>query len=958
MPDTTDHAYLTLISIAQSRNEQTFANEWCADSRQRAIQGLGSQDTPHEPEGHQAQDVRMLPDLLSKNFTGREEVLEQIRRSFRSNARGKTLRCALWGTLGVGKSQIALRFAEQYQDQYTYVFHVRAKRSADIIEDYRKIARRLKIWRPDQELSEGPAIIELLHTWLREHNRWLMIFDDALEPGTARAYAPLEGNGHILFTTRSQVTAEALVDRNSVYGILPLPTRDAIELGLKLQNFDDTYLMEKEVAERLAEIVGCLPIAIEQAVSLARLRQISLSDVLPEVERKRSLLKQSHPHSMHEDGLSTGAILALTLDTLKTGSPHADALFHLLVFLSPSSIPKSLFTQGTFELKQHFIRQQTYVQGLRRTRSELFNLRFKAVMARGPIYCQNPSEADFWRPWMPFMKKLAPNTLPRIDSAHDKFVEQFFHGSTPLQAVLEDELLREKAYLQLLHAGLVRYPDVKTIWIHDLFADLTKTLLEVQSPVTHQATAYLVLLMLYFQFPYPSGPRDIPVCYKYLPHAVSILDYCKPFYRGLTMWPELAHLTASTFTTRIKGLVLEKDGSAMEKALEYYKLAFSGYHHAWRRLLDHPLVTQREVILHARAEYEEESKKQQSSLHNMCFTECYRFGSPAARAVQTCLKIGALILPLAGQFPEAVKWTEKAMQCVYSLYGKDHDEVWETRLKLLGLYRRAGLNTFGEVLGNAMTSALPERPEGVLSKSGICIASACGDSAMGIGRIDKAAEWYNITRQLWIRIYGYDTPLQLNALLKLAAAEGERCAHGSSRRWAQKGLNIHEEFCHNRPDWYCPLPNRLIHFEVLIALQLFQLGNLKEAMDRCKRALENCRWEPEMDRKDYTNYRPVWDSGLQAIWIWGCIEFGECDEPLPWEVPLLRITKELSREAVEKFGRLREPCCGTEYGSEGMCRIGDMMADLDTTFAELDVPLEENTDDIHDEVTTDETTVA
>ncbi len=115
-------------------------------------------------------------------------------------------------------------------------------------------------------------------------------------------------------------------------------------------------------------------------------------------ERRQSLLKQSHPNCAHEDRYSTGAILGLTLDTLETQSPQAAALFQLLVYFNPSSIPKQNITQGTAEMKHHFARQETYDRGLDRRTAELKEMHIKAGLARLPWDCQDPFEPNFWKP--------------------------------------------------------------------------------------------------------------------------------------------------------------------------------------------------------------------------------------------------------------------------------------------------------------------------------------------------------------------------------------------------------------------------------------------------------------------------------------------------------------------------------------------------------------------------------
>jgi hypothetical protein len=840
--------------------------------------------------------------------------------------------------LGVGKTQIALRYEERYRDQYRHIFFVNATSSATIVTDYRQIAQRLKIPRPDQALPGESDIVEGLKTWLAERTGWLMIFDNALEPGTVRRYTPVEGLGHILFTTRSQIAARALVERANVCEILPLPSGEAIELALKLQNFDNAHVVENEAAARLARMVGGLPIAIEQTVSLACLRKVSLSAVLPEVEKKRAFLKQSHPLSMHENGSSTGAILGLTLDTLKAQSPQATALFRLLVYLSPSSIPKDVITQGSSELKHHFLRQETYDRGFEQNAKELHELRLKAALARLPWYYQDPFQTDFWKSRMPFRKGLPGKTLPRIDSEADRDVENYFHGNTALREVLEKPVRIENAFLDLRQAGLIRYPNDKTIWIHDLFAQLTIALMEEESRAIHQATAHMVLLMLYFLFPVPHYHGDLKICLKYLPHAVSVLTHCKSFYNDLTIGPELAHLIASTFAKRIFTANLTKDESALENAISYYKLAIFGYHHAWQRLRGHPLVTEKNIALCARAEYADAYEKGKWNIYSLHYNHHYRFGSSApARALQTCLKLGALIHPLARQYDEAVKWTEMAVKGLQGMYGECHEEASESRAALVNLYKRSKLWIPGYVLARARARVHMERyGGGLISTRGALMASDIGDCAMGLRDTEDAIRWYGVSLRAWIELCGDNDRSQIIILLKLATVEGLQCAHGESLRLARKGLKIYEDTNRSQPHWNRVSPDRLIDLEVVIAFQQFELGNAAAAKDGCERALRNCEWNPQIDHGNYADYRSAWDSGLQAIWVWGCVEFDGDNKLDKWSVPTLRVTEELTKQALMMYGQLRGPCCGKKYGSEGWNPGGGVQKQMQQMLKELE----------------------
>ena len=54
----------------------------------------------------------------------------------------------------------------------------------------------------EKDLADQPAIIAAVKDWLRTHSNWLLIFDNAREPGEIKPYLP-GGSGNVLVTSRN-----------------------------------------------------------------------------------------------------------------------------------------------------------------------------------------------------------------------------------------------------------------------------------------------------------------------------------------------------------------------------------------------------------------------------------------------------------------------------------------------------------------------------------------------------------------------------------------------------------------------------------------------------------------------------------------------------------------------------------------------------------------------------------
>lgn len=878
----------------------------------------------------------LVPDLLSNTFSGRDDILTCIFRSLHGRQTEMISRAALWGIPGIGKTQIALRFANRYRSEYTNVFYVNASSPETIAANYRAILRTLRPNKPVAADSDKLEIQELFNMCLAENPNWLLIYDNAIRPAAVRGYTPIRGSGHIVFTTRNVVAAEQLVERENAYEVLALPMTQAIPFILRLQKITPPAPQEEQLAQRLAQAVMGLPIAIEQTVLLARLRRVSVAEIIPDFEKRRdkrrALLKQSHPASMHEEECSIGALVTMTLDTLSAASQQAASLFRLLVYFDTSSIPIAFLTSASTELQHHFARQETYDRGLIPTVAGAKENK-SSVLDNAPFNGPSPLEKDFWRSRGPFRSKTPVSGLPRIDTDSDRAVERFYKGDRLLQDVLEKDIRIENALLDLKGAGLIRRLNDKTIWIHDLFAQLTIATIEEESLAISQTTAHLVLLVIYLSFPIPDLSRSRDPCLACLPHATCILTYCAPFYKNLTMGPELAHLTASALDLNSPG---NKSPEYREKLVKYYKLAIVGYHYAWGRLRSIPGITEKEIMLSARAEYAQENAKLLRHIHALHSRGYERFGSsPAPRSVQTLLKLGNFYASWE-QYTEAVNWTTMAVRGFKGLYGELHDETMETRGTLLYLYKE--MHDFGKgyALSRLMVMDYMKRwGGGLVCEPGASLAVEVGDCAMGLGRVQEAGDWYQVTLRGMTATFGDEDRTLIQTLLRLVRVERLQHNHGSSLQYALRAEKVYHAVKRSETDLEILVPENLTPIQLAIALQHFERGNSEAAREWCEKTFVGPKWTPLKVDRPSNIYRTLCDVRLEAIWIWGCVEYGEADVQ-EWEISAFNIAKDLSREALSRFGPLKNPCCGgVDRGRDGHPKLS-VAAELQGILKELD----------------------
>jgi len=133
------------------------------------------------------------------NFTGREQILAELRTALDSNEPG-VWKQAIWGMAGVGKTQIANEYAYRYKDSYKAIWWIRSEEPTILASDYAALSNELglEIDSKDQAITIGAV-----RRWLEHNSGWLLIFDNAAKPADIEEYLPRAGYGHVLITSKN-----------------------------------------------------------------------------------------------------------------------------------------------------------------------------------------------------------------------------------------------------------------------------------------------------------------------------------------------------------------------------------------------------------------------------------------------------------------------------------------------------------------------------------------------------------------------------------------------------------------------------------------------------------------------------------------------------------------------------------------------------------------------------------
>ena len=318
------------------------------------------QDRP--PAGDQQPLAKPISNLPPRNraFTGRAELLDRLHQQLSATAVDAVAVTALpadspatvpaeadaapqvlHGLGGVGKTHLAQEYAHRHSGDYPIRWWITAEQPAAIPGQLAALARQLGI--PEQ--PDHTVTVAALRAELGRRGGWLLVFDNAEDPHDLHPYwPPTEGGGRVLVTSRNP-------NWQPLAATLPvdvLPRADAIAF------LQGRASLDQHDADRLAEALGDLPLALEQAAAYLEQTHTPPSDYLELMSlRARELFALGRPATSEQTIATTWSV---SLQRMRSQTPAAEELLVLCAFLAPDAIPRSLFAYHPERLPRRLAR--------------------------------------------------------------------------------------------------------------------------------------------------------------------------------------------------------------------------------------------------------------------------------------------------------------------------------------------------------------------------------------------------------------------------------------------------------------------------------------------------------------------------------------------------------------------------------------------------------------------------
>ncbi|WP_165615872.1 FxSxx-COOH system tetratricopeptide repeat protein [Parafrankia irregularis] len=262
-------------------------------------------------------------------FVGRDDLLGQLHGALAESSRVALV--ALDGMGGVGKTALAVEYAHRYADSFDVVWWVPSER-AELVE------RALAELAGSLGLPEG-AGADGVWSALRAVRSWLVVFDNVEDVAAVQRFRPVSAGGRVVVTSRDRTV------RDLAAAWVEVPTLDraaSVDLLTSRTAGRDRTAADRAAADRVAGLLGDLPLAVEQAAGYLGQTGMPAGEYATLLETQPGVMA-GRGRLVDRPEVTVANLWGLSVQRLGGEYPAAVELLELCAWCDAEPIPLDLF---------------------------------------------------------------------------------------------------------------------------------------------------------------------------------------------------------------------------------------------------------------------------------------------------------------------------------------------------------------------------------------------------------------------------------------------------------------------------------------------------------------------------------------------------------------------------------------------------------------------------------------
>lgn len=282
----------------------------------------------------------MIPYGLNVRFFGRWLETDTLKRGLhpQDNA-GRLKVIGIHGTGGVGKTQLALHYANTCKDIYDVVIWIPANTQTKITQALTRFAKKLNLRNAVEGGEDDHQSAQNVRDWLNASGKtFLLIFDNVENHDLLDQIWPASTNGSVIITCRSHsLAAKRATD---VMHLRCFSTETGVDVLYSLTGLQPSSESDATAAKELFQLLGGLPLAMVQISEFINDRGYSYEELLPAYQKSPNrIFARSGAPVQYEHTLDT--VWDVSFECL---SIESRTLLNILAFFDPDLIPESIIS--------------------------------------------------------------------------------------------------------------------------------------------------------------------------------------------------------------------------------------------------------------------------------------------------------------------------------------------------------------------------------------------------------------------------------------------------------------------------------------------------------------------------------------------------------------------------------------------------------------------------------------